>query len=408
MNINNDKSTYVAPYKVVLFDALDAFYYADVMDKMEEINEIDDYDKACAYANAIFVIKNYKWDSLSDMNELDDGFDVRVYDNRMLCVYAAHTKYITKWIGESGTDFIFTPAIQKAIQFSIKTHEIYQKQKRKGKDVPYITHPLTVALILSQAGASEGVVVAGILHDTIEDSVEEKKVTKEMLVERFGENVAELVDSVTEKDRGLSWSERKEDALEEIKKFSSDSLLLKSADVISNNTELIRDYNCDGDKTFERFNASKEETLKHTLQVIRTILEGNEECPLVWDLKMLAMGLNTVGTNIFMSKYKPALLEWDEYDENKELECPICGWEGIGVVNSDSHFCLDVSCSVCNKMLLVVSYPLIDGAGGEVEEDDEDLDEVGESEMVMVHTCKPNKNSDKYEVFVDDNYHYMD
>jgi (p)ppGpp synthase/HD superfamily hydrolase len=38
--------------------------------------------------------------------------------------------------------------IQKAIKFAVKTHEVYQKQTRKGKDVSYITHPLTVGLIL--------------------------------------------------------------------------------------------------------------------------------------------------------------------------------------------------------------------------------------------------------------------
>jgi len=32
----------------------------------------------------------------------------------------------------------FTPKIQKAIKFFIKTHEVYQKQKRKGKDIAYI------------------------------------------------------------------------------------------------------------------------------------------------------------------------------------------------------------------------------------------------------------------------------
>jgi (p)ppGpp synthase/HD superfamily hydrolase len=62
---------------------------------------------------------------------------------------------------------IFTPKSKKAIRFATKTHEIYQKQKRKGKDIPYITHPLAVGLILARANASEDVVVAGIVHDTI-------------------------------------------------------------------------------------------------------------------------------------------------------------------------------------------------------------------------------------------------
>ena len=62
---------------------------------------------------------------------------------------------------------ILTPKIKKAIRFTTKTREVYQKQKRKGKDIPYITHPLAVGLILARACASEDVVIAGILHDTI-------------------------------------------------------------------------------------------------------------------------------------------------------------------------------------------------------------------------------------------------
>ena len=84
---------------------------------------------------------------------------------------------------------------QKAIRFATSTHS---GQTRKGKpDVPYITHPLSVALILSGVGASDDVIIAGILHDTVEDST--GAVTLEDLRAEFGENVAELVGHVTEK-----------------------------------------------------------------------------------------------------------------------------------------------------------------------------------------------------------------
>ena len=132
---------------------------------------------------------------------------------------------------------IYTEKIEEAIRFSIQTHELDEKQKRKGKDIPYITHPLTVGLILSLAGASEDVVIAGILHDTIEDSV----VTKEMIALQFGENVMQLVLSVTEQDKSKSWEVRKAEALEHIKTFSHDSLLLKSGDIISNTREILAD-----------------------------------------------------------------------------------------------------------------------------------------------------------------------
>ena len=183
---------------------------------------------------------------------------------------------------------IYTLRIQKAIQFAIKTHELDQKQKRKGKDVPYVTHPLSVGLILANIGATEDVVVAGILHDTIEDSIEENKVTKEIISDMFGQSVSDLVLSVTEQDKSLSWAERKAEALEHIKTFSHDSLLWKSADIIENTREIIADYEIEGEKTFERFKAKKERMLKHYIDSIQAIIDKWSDNPLVDDLQYVA------------------------------------------------------------------------------------------------------------------------
>ncbi len=285
MRINEDKTTYKPPFIIVLMDMMDAYYYADVVDKMEEVGKEEDLGKAIAVADALFVLKNKGWESLQAMNDVDGGYDVRVFDSTMSCVYAAHTKYTENWIGKSQASIALTPKIQEAIRFSIKTHEVYQKQKRKGKDIPYITHPLTVGLILARAGASENVVIAGILHDTIEDSTPEKKVTKEMIAERFGESIASLVLSVTETDKELTWEERKAEALEHIKSFSNDSILLKSADIIANTSELIEDYVKGGDEVFDRFNAPKERLLEQSLRTIRAIYEKWPESPLAPNLR---------------------------------------------------------------------------------------------------------------------------
>lgn len=192
-------------------------------------------------------------------------------------------------------DMLYTRKTQDAIYFAVKTHEIYDKQKRRGKDVPYITHPLIVGLILARANASEDVVVAGILHDTIEDSIAEKKVTKEMIEERFGAHVAELVYSVTEKNLEAGWHERKTAAWEEIKDFSHDALLVKSADVISNMTEMLGDHGRDGEVVFGNFFASKEEVLEHALRVIKAIIDAWPENPLREDLENIATGLQSIG-----------------------------------------------------------------------------------------------------------------
>lgn len=189
---------------------------------------------------------------------------------------------------------IFSTKIKKAIRFAMKTHEVYQKQKRKGKDIPYITHPLAVGLILARANASEDVVVAGILHDTIEDSTDAKKVTREMLTERFGNNVADLVASVTEEHKDLPWAERKREAREHIKHFSHDSLLVKSADLVSNVSDILDDYADHGSKMFERFHAAKEKLIENYRETMELVLGRWTENPLTDDLKALIASLNEI------------------------------------------------------------------------------------------------------------------
>lgn len=187
--------------------------------------------------------------------------------------------------------------IQKAIKFAIKTNEIYQKQTRKGKNTSYITHPLTVGIIFSQISDDIDLICAGILHDTIEDSIPEKKVTDIMLQKKFGQKIAQLVSSVSETNKKLSWKERKKEAIEHIKIFSYESLLLKSADVISNVTEIIDDYNKEGEKIFQKFNApnpQKENMIKNYINVIETILNCNSKNPLKKEMLFLVGKLKNI------------------------------------------------------------------------------------------------------------------
>jgi (p)ppGpp synthase/HD superfamily hydrolase len=182
---------------------------------------------------------------------------------------------------------IYTTKMQEAIHFSIQVHEEHQKQKRKGKDIPYITHPLTVGHILALAGAPEAVVVAGLLHDTIEDSALTHKVSKEMIAEQFGNDVADLVHHVTEKNRMLTWHQRKTAALEEIQSFPREAVFVKSADVLSNSTELLRDYEREGDETFHRFHTSKDAMINHSLHTIEALMKAWPENPLNTDLEIV-------------------------------------------------------------------------------------------------------------------------
>jgi hypothetical protein len=252
--------------------------------------------------------------------------------------------------------------IQKAIKFATKTHEVYQKQKRRGKDIAYIVHPLTVGILLARVGASDDAVCAGILHDTIEDSISEKKVTSEMLETRFGSAVARMVLDVTEADKILSWDERKRQALEHIKGFTRDSLLIKAADLVSNLSEIIDDYNKDGDQVFLRFTAPKGKKIKNDLVTITAILERWPENPFADDLRFISRRIFSMGAGALMIKDPAKIIEYFDYNENTDLECPVCNWKGKPEGNIEYYDSLfDVTCPNCDKMLLVVGYPINKG-----------------------------------------------
>lgn len=180
---------------------------------------------------------------------------------------------------------VYSQKLQKAIDFAIKTHQLDQNQKRKGKEVPYITHPMALGIILAKAGGDEDVIIAGILHDTIEDSVDGYKITKEQIAEEFGEAVAEMVNDVTEQDKSLPWEERKKQALEHIPHMSHGSILVKTADVLHNMRDQIADYEKEEDEMFKRFNAPKEKQLERYTKLVTAIEYAWPENPLLGDLQ---------------------------------------------------------------------------------------------------------------------------
>ena len=80
-------------------------------------------------------------------------------------------------------------AIDKAYNFAKKSHG---DQKRKSGE-PYIIHPIHTVLILADLELDKESIMAGLLHDVMEDT----KVTREQMISEFGEEVTDLVDGVT-------------------------------------------------------------------------------------------------------------------------------------------------------------------------------------------------------------------
>ena len=115
----------------------------------------------------------------------------------------------------------------------------HAKQRRKGTvGEPYINHLLEVAELVAEAtgGNDPNLVIAALLHDAIED----QGVTRGTISEKFGEDVASLVQEVSD-DKSLPQAVRKRLQIEEAPKKSKRAKILKLADKISNVTAIGRD-----------------------------------------------------------------------------------------------------------------------------------------------------------------------
>ncbi len=142
-------------------------------------------------------------------------------------------------------------SIFHAIEFATKAHT---GQFRKGTKVPYIVHPLGVAKILIEAGCSESVVMAGILHDTVEDS----STSIDDIRRDFGEDVTRLVEGASEPNKSDTWENRKQHTVDTLETAPMDAVYVSLADKLNNIRDIRADYEKLGDDVFLRFNRPKE------------------------------------------------------------------------------------------------------------------------------------------------------
>lgn len=122
-----------------------------------------------------------------------------------------------------------TGIILKALRFAAEKHN--DQRRRDSKSSPYINHPIQVAETLWRVGdvRDAALLVAAILHDTIEDT----DVTPDEIRREFGEEVLELVLEVTD-DKSLPKEVRKQLQIVNAPKKSPRAKMLKLADKICN------------------------------------------------------------------------------------------------------------------------------------------------------------------------------
>jgi (p)ppGpp synthase/HD superfamily hydrolase len=185
----------------------------------------------------------------------------------------------------------YSDVINHALAFAAKHHD---RQVRKGTKLPYLTHPANVAVILTRYGCDIETVVAGILHDVIEDCVRDGY-TREMLEQRigdkFGEKILETVLAVTYRrhdDDGveLSTEDRKADYLERLSEATEEARWVCAADKIHNASSTLADLRrtIDPETVWSRFGAGKAATARWYRQVYERLSEVGFNAPIMAEL----------------------------------------------------------------------------------------------------------------------------
>jgi len=144
-----------------------------------------------------------------------------------------------------------TDQFSKALVYAELKHHT---QVRKGGDIPYIGHLLSVAGLVINDGGSEAQAIAALLHDAVED--QGGPPTLQEIKNNFGDDVARIVDqcSDTDEEPKPPWLERKQKYIDHLADVGEDTLLVSVADKLDNARSMLRDYHEHGPKLWERFN----------------------------------------------------------------------------------------------------------------------------------------------------------
>lgn len=162
--------------------------------------------------------------------------------------------------------------VNLALKVASKAH---RDQTRKGTDIPYISHPVAVAMIVSGYTTDEDTIVASILHDILED-VEPTVYSETDMRNDFGDEVVKIVKDVSEdKTAGepeKPWIERKKGYLAHLDSLENEKpLIVSAADKIHNLTDILEEYERIGDSIWQKFNASKNDELWFYTEFLKII-----------------------------------------------------------------------------------------------------------------------------------------
>lgn len=181
-----------------------------------------------------------------------------------------------------------TPQLFTALHWAFT---LFGHDARKGSNVPYLAHLLSVCAIVQQDGGSENEAIAALLHDTLEDKP--KEISQEDIERTFGKEVLKLVELCTDTPKSFTggekppWKVRKETYLARIKMTDPSLLRVTIADKIDNARAILADHHRIGKMVWKRFNAPKPDILWYYESCVKAFKTAQYEGPLFRELESL-------------------------------------------------------------------------------------------------------------------------
>ncbi len=180
------------------------------------------------------------------------------------------------------------------------TFDLHGRDVRKGSEIPYMAHLLSVCALVQQDGGDEDEAIAALLHDALEDKPE--KTSRGDISKLFGTRVLAIIEIATDTppdyksgDKKPPWRQRKEAYLERVRREDPNLLRVTIADKIDNARAILSDYRRIGDEIWERFNAGRDEQIWYYQSAIDAYREAGynyNKGALLEDLQQLVVQLS--------------------------------------------------------------------------------------------------------------------
>lgn len=174
-----------------------------------------------------------------------------------------------------------TDRFERAFSYANRLHG---EQVRKGTTIPYITHLMSVAGIVADYGGDEDQMIAGLLHDVVEDQGGDPR--REEIRNLFGDRVAVIVEDCTDADTVPKppWEARKKAYIAHLAHADPASLLVSAADKLHNARAIVADLRQHGPKSLKKFTGKKVGTLWYYRKLVE-VFAARGRNPLIDELE---------------------------------------------------------------------------------------------------------------------------